>query len=308
MPRLASSLPLLSILALTLLPGCRPSNAELDAIQAQLAEIQQQQEELGRSVQTLSGREAGRDDAQRFERTELEDALISIAGRVARLEEQLVKAEAEPTRPSRPAVGRPDPTAVYKVEVGDSPVRGPAHALVTIVMWTDYQCPYCSRVQATMAKLEEEYGRSVRFVHKHNPLAFHNRAMPAALAAEAAHRQGKFWKMHDRLFSNQKDLTDKNFHRWAKKIGLKIKRFDKDMKNPAVRKRIEQDQSQGMTLGARGTPAFFINGRFLSGAQPVASFRALIDEELEKAQRMVDDGVRLDRVYEKTVADGRTRV
>lgn len=302
MPRFVA----LSLLALALLPGCRPSRAEVDALSAQLSQIQAEQAELGRQVAALNDREAGRDDADRFERTELEDALIDIAVRVAELEQK--QAEVAERKVQHPRAGQPDPISVYRVEVGDSPVRGPGDALVTIVMWTDYQCPYCARVQATMAQLEEEYGRKVRFVHKHNPLGFHPRAMPAALAAEAAHRQGKFWKMHDRLFDHPKELTDKNFRRWAKKIGLQVKRFDKDIKNPELRKRVEQDQELAMTLGARGTPAFFINGRFLSGAQPVEAFRKLIDEELSKAQRLVEDGVPGDEVYAKIIAKGRTKV
>ncbi|MEM9463580.1 MAG: thioredoxin domain-containing protein [Myxococcota bacterium] len=292
----------LLVLALASLPGCRPSHAELEAIQAQLSEIQAEQAELGREVAALRDREASRDDADRFERSELEDALIDVAVRVAELEkERQGKAE-------RLGAGRPDPMAVYRVELGDAPVRGPSDALVTIVMWTDYQCPYCARVQATMAQLEEEYGRSVRFVHKHNPLTFHPRAMPAALAAEAAHRQGKFWKMHDRLFEHPKELTDKNFRRWAKKIGLRAKRFAQDLDDPQLRARVERDQRQAMTLGARGTPAFFINGRFLSGAQPVENFRTLIDQEIAKAKRLVDTGVPRSEVYAKTIARGKTKM
>ncbi|MCA9709043.1 MAG: thioredoxin domain-containing protein [Myxococcales bacterium] len=304
MSRLAT--PSWMLLALALLPGCRPSHAELQAVQAQLGEIQAQQQELSAQVQLLAQREAGRDDAERFERSELEEALIGVAGRVAKLEEQLEREPARGVRQVGPQAGRPDPAAVYKVEVGDAPIRGPQHALVTIVMWTDYQCPYCSRVQATLAELEKEYGRSVRFVHKHNPLGFHARAMPAALAAEAAGRQGKFWEMHDRLFGHQKELTDQNFRKWAKKLGLKVGRFERDLDDPELRARIERDQAQGNTLGARGTPAFFINGRFLSGAQPLESFRALIDEELARAQRLVDRGVPLREVYTVTIAEGRT--
>lgn len=304
MPRsFARSIPIQALaLALALLPGCRPSQAELEAIQAQLSEIQAEQAELGRQVAALHDREASRDDADRFERSELEDALIDVAVRVAELERE------REDKAKRLGAGRPDPKAVYRVEIGDAPVRGPSDALVTVVMWTDYQCPYCARVQATMAQLEEEYGLSVRFVHKHNPLTFHPRAMPAALAAEAAHRQGKFWKMHARLFGNPKDLTDKNFRRWAKKIGLQVKRFARDLDDPELRARVKRDQRQAMALGARGTPAFFVNGRFLSGAQPVENFRTLIDEEIVKAKRLVESGVPRSEVYERTIARGKTKV
>jgi len=302
MPR---SIALLALpLSLALASGCRPSKAEFDALQAQLDQVQAQQVELSQTVAVLDDRASTQGDADRFERAELEDAVIVLIQRLAQLEERM----APPPAPERPAPGRPDPEAVYKVEIGDAPVKGPDTALVTIVMWTDYQCPYCARVQDTLEILEKEYGSQVRFVHKHNPLSFHPRAMPAALAAEAARRQDKFWKMSDKLFDNQKELTDANFRRWAKKLGLKVKRFEKDMDDPKLEQHIEQDQAQGMELGARGTPAFFINGRFLSGAQPLENFRALIDEEMAKAKTLVGRGVAPNEVYAVTIAEGRTKV
>jgi protein-disulfide isomerase len=192
--------------------------------------------------------------------------------------------------------------------VGDSHAKGSSDALVTIVVWTDYQCPYCARVQATLDELERDYGRELRFVHKHNPLGFHPWAMPAAIATEAAGRQGKFWEMHALAFEHQKELSNENFRKWAKKLRLKARRFEADLGDPALRERIEAEQAQGMSLGARGTPAFFINGRFLSGAQPVENFKRLIDEERTKARALVDRGVPRERVYEVTIAEGKTKV
>lgn len=153
--------------------------------------------------------------------------------------------------------------------------------------------------------MQKTYGNDLRLVVKHNPLAFHNRAMAAALAAEAAGRQGKFWKMHDKLFTNNKNLTDENFVKWAKNIGLNVKKFKRDLKDPELKARIEAMQVQGVNLGARGTPAFFVNGRFLSGAQPVPAFEKLIDEELAAAKKLVNSGVPRAKVYEMTIADGR---
>ena len=132
--------------------------------------------------------------------------------------------------------------------------------------------------------------------------------MPAALAAEAAGRQGKFWEMHDKLFENQKDMTDENFVAWAGELGLDVEKFKKDMADPAVKKMLEDQQAQGMTLGARGTPAFFVNGRFLSGAQPVENFKRLIDEEMKKADKLVASGTPKAQVYDKTIANGKTKV
>jgi len=132
--------------------------------------------------------------------------------------------------------------------------------------------------------------------------------MPAALASEAAGRQGKFWEMHDKLFENQKAMTDENFIAWAGELGLDVEKFKKDMADPALKKKITEQQQQGMTLGARGTPAFFVNGRFLSGAQPVDNFKKLIDEEMKKADALLEAGTPKAKVYEKTIANGKTKV
>jgi protein-disulfide isomerase len=132
--------------------------------------------------------------------------------------------------------------------------------------------------------------------------------MPAALAAEAAGKQGKFWEMHDRLFENQKDMSDENFVKWAGELGLDVEQFKKDLADEGLKKKITEQQTQGVTLGARGTPAFFVNGRFLSGAQPVESFKALIDEEMKKADKLIASGTPKAQVYEKTIANGKTKV
>jgi len=130
--------------------------------------------------------------------------------------------------------------------------------------------------------------------------------MPAARAAEAAGNQGKFWKMHDLLFENYRDLSDDNFIKWGKKLGLDMKTFRADLKSSAVERLIKDQQAQGVTLGARGTPAFFVNGRFLSGAQPAAAFEKLIDEELTKAKALVASGVSRADVYARTIEHGPT--
>ncbi len=165
-------------------------------------------------------------------------------------------------------------------------------------MFEDFQCPYCSRAAATMKKIAKEYGQDVRLVFKHNPLAFHKAAMPAAMASEAAGRQGKFWKMHDLLFDNQKALEEQDLLGYAKKLRLNRKRFKRDLRDQALEQKIKAQQAQSQKLGARGTPAFFINGRFLSGAQPFDSFAKLIDEELEHARSVVDAGTPRSEVYE----------
>ena len=189
-----------------------------------------------------------------------------------------------PQMPSQAPRG-PDASKVYAFPVGEAAAFGPKDAWVTVVEVSDFECPFCGRAMATMKEVEKAYGSDVRVVFKHNPLPFHNRAMPAAMATECAHEQDKFWQLHDKLFENQKALEDKDFDAYAKAVGLNLKKFKGCMDSGKYKRRIEEDQIVAARLGARGTPAFFINGRFLSGAQPFLAFKALIDEELQKAKQ-----------------------
>ncbi len=210
-------------------------------------------------------------------------------------------------KPPAARAGRPDPKLTYKVDVGDAAVKGSDEALVTIVAWSDFQCPFCSKVNPTMDKIHEAYGDKVRVAFKHNPLPMHNRAMAAAVAAEAAGRQGKFWEMHDKLFANGRALTDENFEKWASELQLDVAKFKTDIKDKALETKVRKQQSQGAVLGARGTPSFFVNGRHLSGAQPFEAFKALIDEELKQAEALVAKGTAKKDVYAKVIATGKTK-
>ena len=194
----------------------------------------------------------------------------------------------------------PDPTKVYAFPVGESPVQGPADAWVTIVEVSDFQCPFCGRAMSTMKEVEQNYRNDVRIVFKHNPLPFHDRAMPSALAAECAHDQNKFWQLHDKLFEHQTALKDDDINKYASEAGLNADKFKKCWSEKKYQKRIEEDQGLASRLGARGTPAFFINGRFLSGAQPFPAFKAIIDEELKKAK---DSGISKREYYAKVVEE-----
>ena len=189
-------------------------------------------------------------------------------------------APAAPARPSAP--GRPDPQKVYDIEVGDSPIRGSKDAKITIVEWADFQCPFCVRVNPTLEQIAKEYGDKVRVAFKHLPLSMHNKARAAHQASEAAHRQGKFWEMHDRIFASPKDLSPETYLRYAREIGLDIDKYNSDFSSSSVRKVVDADLAMARKLGVSGTPSFFVNGRFLSGAQPYGSFARLIDEELAK--------------------------
>jgi protein-disulfide isomerase len=216
------------------------------------------------------------------------------------------------------AAGSPTPSAakpsgaapggdatVFKVPLEESAVKGPANALVTIVEFSDYQCPFCSRGHNTIQQLEKDYEGKIRVVMKHHPLDFHPRAKPAALAAMAAGEQGKFWEMHNLLFANQNGgLEDSNITQYAEQLGLNMDKFKADMQLPKFQAQISKETALAMQIGATGTPAFFINGRKLSGAQPIENFKRIIDEELGKAQAMVAAGTPADQVYAKVVEAG----
>ncbi len=213
--------------------------------------------------------------------------------------EEVAKKQAAPPTPARPPrPGRPDPSKVYAFDVSGSAAKGPKDAWVTIVEVSDFQCPFCSRVNPTLKQVKEKYKDDVRIVFKHNPLSFHQRAMPAANAAECAHEQGKFWDLHDKLFANAKALSDEQIEGYAKDTGLNMSKWKACYKDNKYRGKILKDQSTAARLGARGTPAFFVNGRFLSGAQPFAAFDNLVGEELKKAKA---SGVSKTDYYAKAV-------
>jgi protein-disulfide isomerase len=206
--------------------------------------------------------------------------------------------------PSRAAQAEPPPAAARKVEIpADSPAVGPATAKVTIVEWSDFECPFCSRAVPTINKIKETYGKDVRVVFRHQPLPMHPNAKPAAAASMAAHEQGKFWEMHDKLFANQRALDRANLDKYAQELGLDMARYKAAMDSNKYAAKIDADSSSGSAVGANGTPAFFINGRFLSGAQPFEAFKPLIDEEIAKANKALAAGTKAEELYAKLNQD-----
>jgi protein-disulfide isomerase len=211
-----------------------------------------------------------------------------------------------PVRAARPVE---DPKAVYRVPLEDSPTRGPATALVTIVESSDFECPFCKRVGPTLKQLDEAFPGKLRWAFKHNPLPFHQRALPAALAAEAAREQkgdAGFWAMHDRLFESAPALDQASLEQAATAVGLDLGRFRAALADKAAEPRIRRDQALVTSLGASGTPAFFINGRKVSGAQPFENFRAVVEEELRKAEALVAAGTPAADVYARVMQSGAT--
>ncbi len=211
-----------------------------------------------------------------IDRTAQEVAGLKVA--VAKLE----TAQAAPA-PRQAARTRPDPSKRYSIDTKGSPARGGDDAKVVIVEFSDFQCPFCARVSPTMKRIEEKFGDEVRIVFKHLPLRTHHKAPAAHAAAEAAHRQEKFWEMHNRIFADQSSMSPEKYQEYAREIGLDMEKFEKDVASASVKKTVDGDAAEAARLGVTGTPSFFINGRFLSGAKPFESFEALIDAELGRS-------------------------
>lgn len=193
-----------------------------------------------------------------------------------------------------------DGTRVHRVPVGASPVSGPATAPVTIVVFSDYQCPFCKRAEKTLASLRETFGDKLRFVWKDQPLAFHTRAIPALeLAHEARRQRGDvgFWKVHDLLMDSQR-LDDDDLRRIAREANLDVAKAMAAVEGRRHWSPESDDALLAKKLHVTGTPRFFINGRSLTGAQPVESFSRVIREELEHAARLVAGGTSPAGVYQ----------
>lgn len=194
-----------------------------------------------------------------------------------------------------------DDKTVWRVPVGSSPIKGNKSALVTIVLFSDIQCPFCSRVQPTVDAILTEYSNKVRLVWKHQPLPFHARAEPAAqvlIEARAQRGDKVFYDAVDLLFANQRSLEDTDLLGYGKTLGLDVGRVQKAIEKHTHKAIIDEDAALAADVEASGTPHFFINGRRLVGAQPAEKFRTVIDEELAKAQKLVAAGTPAAQVYE----------
>lgn len=171
--------------------------------------------------------------------------------------------------------------AVQRVEVAATgPSKGPANAPITIVEFSDFECPFCSKVNPSIDQVMKDYAGKVRVVFRNYPLPFHAQAPKAAEAALCADDQGKFWEMHDQLFAHQQELSVEDLKAHAKALELDQAKFDECLDSGAKAAQVAQDMAEGGEAGVSGTPAFFINGRLISGAQPFEEFKKIIDEEL----------------------------
>jgi protein-disulfide isomerase len=195
---------------------------------------------------------------------------------------------------------------IFKVSVPRwAPVLGDRQgALVTVVIFSEFQCPFCARLHPTLKDLLARYPGQVRVVYRHNPLAFHPAALPSAKAAQAAGRQGRFWEMADLLFGSRERLQEpEHFVALANQLGLDPRRFEADMASPEVAAEIAEDQAEAERLGARGVPTAYVNGTLLVGAQPLQAFVDRVEAVLPQARRA---GGRGDALYARLTACGLT--
>jgi protein-disulfide isomerase len=174
----------------------------------------------------------------------------------------------------------------YQVDVSpDDPALGNGNAAVTLVEFSDFQCPFCARVMPTLKRVRETYGDRVRIVWKDFPLtSIHPQAFKAAEAGQCAREQGKFWEYHDRLFANQQALEPEFLKKYAADAGLDAAKFNTCLDTAQYGDRVQEQMGIGTGLGVGSTPTVFINGRLVSGAQPYDVFTTIIDEELERAR------------------------
>mgnify|MGYP001176138779 FL=1 len=166
------------------------------------------------------------------------------------------------------------------VSVDDDPFIGPEDAPITIIQFAEFECPYCGRAKEVIDQVMEKYPGKIKMVYRDFPLSFHQRAIPAAVAANCAGEQDQYWPMYDLLMSNQRALSDADFTRYATDLKLDLAKWNECRKDPKQEAEVQADFEDGSAAGVQGTPAFFINGIFLNGAVPLEKFTAIIDQEL----------------------------
>ena len=170
---------------------------------------------------------------------------------------------------------------ISHITTDGSPTAGKTDAPVTIAVFSDFECPYCSQAAPLLEKAQAEFPDSVKLVFKSFPLSFHKHSREAATAAFAADRQGKFWEVHDLFFQNFKSLTSEKIRALVQQAGVDMSRFDKDIEDPAIQQKIDADAKEGETIGIHGTPAIYVNGHALQDRSP-EGLRRVIHAELSK--------------------------
>lgn len=246
-------------------------------------------------------------------------ALLSLSGcaRHASKPANSTQAASKPPRQEdaktakAPAAAAESDTLRYRVSPAQAPWRGAKEPLVTIVQFSDFECPFCSDAGQTLERLVTEHPQDVRIVFRNHPMPFHRFAFSAAEAAlEARAQKGDeaFWRMHDLLFAHQQALAPKDLEGYARELGLDVSRFRRALQDRSHRATIESDIQTAQALRATGTPWHFINGRSMPGAQPYELFAEVVQEELKVAKEMIARGVERSAVYAALTAKGKTQI
>jgi len=211
---------------------------------------------------------------------ELKKNQKDILAKIEALTGEVKKIQTAAVRPPMP--GQPDPNKVYDIPVGGSPVKGPKDAKVTIVEFSDYQCPFCAQADALIEQVIAAYPTDVKFVYKQFPLtSIHPNALPASKAALAAGKQGKYWEMHKILFENSRALGPEQLKEYAKKAGLDVPQWEQDMNSPQIADQVNAEMREAQAAEVRGTPSIFVNGKRLQN-RSMDGFKTMIDEAKAK--------------------------
>ena len=181
---------------------------------------------------------------------------------VAQKGQELVRTEIDRLKAAKGMTSElPAPEAAKaSFDLAGRPMKGNPDAKITVVEFSDFQCPYCSRASGAVEELIKAYPNDVKVYFLHFPLSFHEQAMPAAIAAQCANQQGKFWELHDKIFENQRTLAGDQYAGWAKDVGLDVTKFEACVKDPESEKLVKADVEQGEAAGVQGTPSFYVNG------------------------------------------------
>ena len=200
------------------------------------------------------------------------------------------------------AKGRREADVAFPVGLGHTGLtRGKDDALVTMVLFEDFQCGYCAKLSAIVEQLETEFGDDLRIVFRHLPLGRHDDATLAHEAAQEAAAQGKFWEFHDLLYAHQADLGRGALDKHARSLGLQMKKFRRALDDGHHAVAVVADMQAGHNLGINGTPTIFINGEKVVGAQPIGVFRAVIEVKLAEAKQLLEQHVPRAKIYETIV-------
>jgi protein-disulfide isomerase len=227
--------------------------------------------------------------------------LALLAQRVDKMDRRLARIEKALGGEARP---EPEPDVTYSIPIDGDPSEGPADARVTIVKGFEFACGYCYKVRPTLSELVASYKGDVRVVYKY--YVVHDQAVIPGLAACAAHKQGKFHEMTELIWEKAfaaEDLGEEKMTELATELGLDMTAYETDMRGEACMSWLKGGYQTLADLGVRGTPSFFINGRFLSGAQPIGVFRTIIDAELARANAAIAKGTSPATYYQKHVVE-----